>query len=146
MPQKVNPIEFENAEGNAMLCLDLCHTMVSKLMVSRLDRDLSDLTVVRNIGLVFGYATMMLKSFHKGVSRYSLDEDSIKKVINNSYETLAESANLILLDSGQENAYEHIKDIFMGTKELSRDEFFERIGNSKNLPEFLKTKIQDLII
>ena len=144
MPQKVNPIEFENAEGNAELCEAMANVMINKAMSSRLDRDLSDLTVMRNLGSMFGYLTLAITSMSRGLKRYSLDADLIEETISNSHEMLAESVSLMMQKNGVAGAYDIAKGMFMSKKDMSREDFEDCVMGSEEIPEELKQELLKL--
>ena len=114
MPHKVNPIDFENAEGNLMLASTLFTFLANKLPISRLQRDLSDSTVSRNIGVAFGHLLLALKSINTGLKKIYPDEEVIEYDLNKNGIVLAEALQTILRKDGNLNAYDIIKDITRG--------------------------------
>ena len=114
MPHKINPIHFENAEGNCGLSSVLLTHFANKLTVSRMQRDLSGSTVIRNQGLALGYSVIALKNLAKGVGRITINKQKIKNELNNHWEVLAEALQTILRKNGFANAYETIKDLTRG--------------------------------
>ena len=114
MPHKINPIHFENAEGNCGLSSVLLTHFASKLTVSRMQRDLSGSTVIRNQGLALGYSVIALNNLAKGVGRITINKQKIKNELNNHWEVLAEALQTILRKNGFANAYETIKDLTRG--------------------------------
>ena len=111
MPHKVNPIDFENAEGNLMLSSSIALLLASKLPISRLQRDLTDSTVIRNEGLPLGYTLIALKSLEKGLGKILLNEDAIAHDLQSNYEVVAEALQTILRREGYPNPYETLKQL-----------------------------------
>jgi len=116
MPQKVNPIDFENAEGNIGLANALFNFFSSKLPVSRLQRDLSDSTVCRNFASAFGYSLVAYNALLKGLGKIEVNENFIKEVLNSHTEVLAEAVQTILRAEGVKDAYEMLKNLTRGKK------------------------------
>ena len=121
MPQKVNPIDFENAEGNLGLANALFEFFSRKLTVSRLQRDLSDSTVLRNIGVSFGYCLTAYNSLKKGLDRIKPDTAAAKTEVLNHPEVLAEGIQTLLRAWGQEESYEKLKDFTRGKQITQTD-------------------------
>jgi adenylosuccinate lyase len=109
MPQKVNPIDFENAEGNLGLANALLTHYGQKLAVSRLQRDLSDSTVRRTFGVALGHTLLAWKNITYGMSRVDADEGKIKQELNEHWEIISEGAQTILRAAGRNDAYESLK-------------------------------------
>lgn len=109
MPQKVNPIDFENAEGNLGVANSLFTHYAQKLTVSRLQRDLSDSTVRRTFGTALGHTLVAWINFQRGLKRIAADEDKIKAELNSHWEVIAEGAQTILRSVGKPDAYESLK-------------------------------------
>ena len=116
MPHKVNPIDFENAEGNLGLSNALFNHFVEKLSISRLQRDLSDSTVMRNIGVSFAHTLIALRSIEKGLNKLSLNKQQLKKDLNSNLELLAEPIQTILRRENYPSAYEALKELTRGKK------------------------------
>lgn len=114
MPQKVNPIDFENAEGNLQLADALFELFSRKLPVSRLQRDLSDSTVLRNLGVAFGYALTAYLSVLKGLEKISFDRAFAREELNHHPEVLAEAVQTVLRAAGAEKPYEKLRDFTRG--------------------------------
>ncbi len=114
MPQKVNPIDFENAEGNAQQAAALFAFFIVKFSASRLQRDLSDSTVRRNFGVAFGHLLVALQSLTKGLERIAPDAEMMDRQLANHPEVLAEAYQTILRAAGFPDAYEAIKDLSRG--------------------------------
>lgn len=114
MPQKVNPIDFENAEGNLGVANALLTHYGQKLPISRLQRDLSDSTVRRTFGVAFGHTLLAWSSITRGMSRVDADEIKIRQELNRHWEVISEGAQMILRAVGQSDAYETLKDRTQG--------------------------------
>lgn len=114
MPQKVNPIDFENAEGNLQLADALLELFSRKLPVSRLQRDLSDSTVLRNMAVAFGYALTAYLSILKGLGKISFDRAAAREELNRHPEVLAEAVQTVLRAAGAEKPYEKLRDFTRG--------------------------------
>ncbi len=129
MPHKVNPIDFENAEGNLGISSALFNHFAEKLPVSRLQRDLSDSTVQRNFGVSFGHHLLALKSLKKGFGKLQLDQKKIKDELDAHPEVLAEAIQTVMRKNGVSDAYEKMKKLTRGeavTREVLR-EFVEGV-------------------
>ena len=114
MPHKINPIHFENAEGNCGLANSLLIHLANKLTISRLQRDLSGSTVIRNQGVALGYCVIALNNLIKGVGRVKINKQRTKNELNNHWEVLAEAVQIILRKNGDSDAYEKIKELTRG--------------------------------
>lgn len=114
MPHKVNPIDFENSEGNVGLANALFHHFAEKLPVSRMQRDLSDSTVQRGLGTAFGYSLIAYESTLRALSRITVNVDAMNAELNNAWEVLAEPAQTILRKYQVPNAYEILKELTRG--------------------------------
>jgi len=114
MPHKINPIHFENAEGNCGLANSLLIHLANKLTISRLQRDLSGSTVIRNQGVALGYCVIALNNLIKGVGRVKINKQRTKNELNNHWEVLAEAVQIILRKNGNSDAYEKIKELTRG--------------------------------
>lgn len=114
MPHKVNPIDFENAEGNLGIANALFHHLASKLPISRWQRDLTDSTVLRNTGVGFGHSLIAYQSLLKGFSKLELNESKLLKDLDNAWEVLAEPIQTVMRRYGIENPYEKLKELTRG--------------------------------
>ena len=114
MPHKINPIQFENAEGNLGLANSILSHLSNKLPISRMQRDLTDSTTLRNQGIAMGYSYLACKNILKGLKRISVNKLAMKKELNNHWEVLAEAIQTILRKSGSNNAYEQLKNMTQG--------------------------------
>ena len=128
MPHKVNPIDFENAEGNFGLSNSLNDFFANKLSRSRLQRDLSDSTVQRNIGLSFAYSYIGLESLIKGMNKISPNKDTIMRELDNNWEVLTEAVQTVMRYEGIDDAYEQLKTLSRG-KKLDKSSYQEFISN-----------------
>ncbi|MBR4779462.1 MAG: adenylosuccinate lyase [Bacteroidaceae bacterium] len=109
MPHKVNPIDFENAEGNLGVANAILEHLSSKLPVSRLQRDLTDSTVLRNVGVPFGHIVIAIQSSLKGLRKLILNESAIRADLDNQWNVVAEAVQTILRREGYPNPYETLK-------------------------------------
>ncbi len=116
MPHKVNPIDFENSEGNLGLANAVFRHLSAKLPVSRLQRDLSDSTVLRNMGVGFGYSLIAYKSTLKGLGKLQLNEHVLARDLDNAWEVLAEPIQTVMRKAGIEKPYEKLKELTRGHK------------------------------
>lgn len=139
MPQKVNPIDFEQAEGNLGLANALFNFFSGKLTVSRLQRDLSDSTVLRNIGSAFGYSLTAYKSLQKGLGRIKPDASSALAELRRHPEVVSEGVQTLLRVFGREDAYEELKNFTRGKSVSAED--MENFIKSLNLTEQQKNKL-----
>ena len=114
MPHKINPIQFENAEGNLCLSSSLLTHLAAKLTISRMQRDLSDSTTLRNQGVALGYSYLALRNISKGLGRITIDKSKLTQELDNHWEVLAEAIQTILRKSGNPDAYEQLKEIVRG--------------------------------
>lgn len=125
MPHKVNPIDFENCEGNLEVANSLLMMMSQKFPVSRLQRDLSDSTVKRNFGVAFGHTVLAMKSLLKGLGKIEPNREWLKQEIKNHPEMLSELEQLKLKTQGDAEAYEKIKALTRGNKKGSELELLK---------------------
>jgi adenylosuccinate lyase len=121
MPHKVNPIDFENAEGNLGLSNALLGHLAEKLPVSRLQRDLSDSTVLRNLGVPLGHTMLALNSLTKGLSKIQSNPQAMAKDLDENWAVLAEGIQTLLRARGLETPYEKLKELTRTGKPLTRD-------------------------
>ena len=116
MPHKINPIQFENAEGNSGIANSLLSHLSEKLPVSRMQRDLSDSTVLRNQGMALGYSYLALKNVLNGLGRITINKNRMAAELNDHWEVLAEAVQTILRKEGKPEAYEQLKELTRGEK------------------------------
>jgi adenylosuccinate lyase len=114
MPHKVNPIDFENAEGNLGLANALLRHMSEKLPVSRWQRDLTDSTVLRNMGVALGYAVLAYHSLGIGLGKLELNEEALQGDLDDAWEVLAEPIQTVMRRYGVAGAYEKLKEVTRG--------------------------------
>ena len=130
MPHKVNPIDFENAEGNFGISNSLNDYFVNKLTRSRLQRDLSDSTVLRNIGLTFGYSQIALSSLLNGMNKVKPNISNINDELDNNWEVLTEAIQTVMRYEGINDAYEQLKLLSRG-KKLSKESYINFVKKLK---------------
>lgn len=116
MPHKVNPIDFENSEGNLGIANAIFQHLGSKLPVSRMQRDLTDSTVLRNLGVGIAHSLIAWQSCLKGLSKLELNEANLARILDNNWEVLAEPIQTVMRRYGVENPYEKLKELTRGQK------------------------------
>jgi len=121
MPHKVNPIDFENAEGNLGLANALLRHLSEKLPISRWQRDLTDSTVLRNMGVALGYAALAYHSLGSGLAKVELNEGALADDLDSSWEVLAEPIQTVMRRYGVQGAYEKLKDVTRGKTVRAED-------------------------
>ena len=142
MPHKVNPIDFENAEGNFGLSNSLNEYFINKLPRSRLQRDLSDSTVLRNIGMSFGYTKIGITSLLNGLQKISPNKEFIFNELDNNWEVLTEAVQTIMRYEGIDDGYELLKNLSRG-KKLDKDSY-KSFVNSLDISIKSKEKLLSL--
>jgi len=143
MPHKINPIHFENAEGNAELARVLCAFLADKMPISRLQRDLSGSTVMRNLGSALGYAQLSLKSLANGLSRLEPNEIHMREQLENAYELLAEPIQMMMRRYGIDDAYDQLKALTRGQGGLTKASF-ETFVAGLDIPQDAKDRLSAL--
>ncbi len=141
MPHKVNPIDFENSEGNLGIANALFEHLSSKLPVSRLQRDLTDSTVLRNIGVPFGHTLIGLQSTLKGLNKLLLNENKFNQDLENNWAVVAEAIQTILRREGYANPYEALKGLTRTNTSITEESmhsFIETLDVSDAIKEELK--------
>ncbi|NER10987.1 adenylosuccinate lyase [Muriicola jejuensis] len=141
MPHKVNPIDFENAEGNLGLANALFEHLSAKLPVSRLQRDLTDSTVLRNIGVPFAHTLIALQSTLKGLGKLLLNEQKIQSDLENNWAVVAEAIQTILRREGYPNPYETLKELTRTNEAITRD-VIARFIDTLKVPEKVKSELK----
>jgi adenylosuccinate lyase len=131
MPHKVNPIDFENAEGNLGIANAMLEHLSAKLPISRLQRDLTDSTVLRNIGVPVAHTLLALKSLEKGLNKLVLNETKIKADLENNWAVVAEAIQTILRRENYPNPYEALKDLTRGNHKIDKATIHTFIANLK---------------
>jgi adenylosuccinate lyase len=141
MPHKVNPIDFENAEGNLGIANALLEHLSAKLPISRLQRDLTDSTVLRNIGMPIAHTMLALKSLEKGLQKLVLNEVAIQKDLENNWAVVAEAIQTILRRENYPNPYEALKDLTRGNHAINKTtihQFIDTLAVNNNIKKELK--------
>ncbi|MCI6907381.1 MAG: adenylosuccinate lyase [Succinatimonas sp.] len=142
MPHKVNPIDFENSEGNLGIANALFMHLGNKLPVSRMQRDLTDSTVLRNLGVAFGYSLIAYKSTLKGISKLQANVEHTAVELDNNWEVLAEPYQTVMRRYGIANPYEKLKALTRGQKVTK--EIMENFLESLDMPEEAKALLRGL--
>lgn len=114
MPHKINPIQFENAEGNVGVSSALLNHLANKLPISRMQRDLTDSTTLRNQGVALGHSYLAVQNILKGLNRIRINKTQIEKELDNHWEVLAEAVQTVLRKNGKQDAYEQLKTLTRG--------------------------------
>lgn len=142
MPHKVNPIDFENSEGNLGLSNAILNHLSAKLPVSRWQRDLTDSTVLRNLGVGVGYALIAYRSTLKGISKLQVNTDSLSQELDANWELLAEPIQTVMRRYGVEKPYEKLKELTRGKKvnQIIIAEFIDTLS----IPDTAKTELKAL--
>lgn len=141
MPHKVNPIDFENAEGNFGIANALLEHLSSKLPISRLQRDLTDSTVLRNLGVPIAHTILALKSLDKGLNKLILNEEKINQDLNNNWAVVAEAIQTILRRENYPNPYEALKELTRGNTKINPESlhnFIDSLQINKKIKHELK--------
>jgi len=141
MPHKVNPIDFENSEGNIGLANAILEHLSSKLPVSRLQRDLTDSTVLRNIGVPLGHTIIALESCINGLNKLVINEVKIAEDLENNWAVVAEAIQTILRREGFEKPYEALKELTRKNEKISKESVHDFI-NSLQLEEKIKYELK----
>ena len=143
MPHKVNPIDFENSEGNLGLANAILRHLSEKLPISRWQRDLTDSTVLRNIGVAFGYSLIAYQSLGRGLGKLQVNQVRINEDLDNAWEVLAEPIQTIMRKRGIANPYEKLKELTRGNQNIDRVSLHQFI-NTLELPMQDKKTLLDL--
>jgi adenylosuccinate lyase len=141
MPHKVNPIDFENSEGNLGIAIALFEHFSSKLPISRLQRDLTDSTVLRNIGVPMAHQLLAIKSTIRGLNKLILNEDKLKQDLEDNWAVVAEAIQTILRRENYPNPYEALKDLTrtnVKINQLTLAQFIDGLKISESLKAELK--------
>lgn len=128
MPHKVNPIDFENAEGNLGIANVILEHFSAKLPISRLQRDLTDSTVLRNLGVPFAHTILAFRSIEKGLDKLILNEVAIDKDLENNWAVVAEAIQTILRKEGYPNPYEALKELTRNNSYITKETIHEFIN------------------
>ena len=143
MPHKVNPIDFENSEGNLGLANSIFNHLSAKLPISRLQRDLTDSTVLRNIGVPIAHTIIGINSTIKGINKLLVNSEKINEDLENNWIVIAEGIQNILRKEGYPNPYELLKDLTRNNKKINQDTFTKFI-NSLDISEKLKKDLKKI--
>lgn len=141
MPHKVNPIDFENAEGNLGLANALFGHLSEKLPISRLQRDLTDSTVLRNLGVPFSHTILSIRSMEKGLNKLVLNEDAIRRDLDANWAVVSEAIQTILRREGYPNPYEALKELTRGKSGVNREAlhaFIDKLDIKSSVKKELK--------
>ena len=142
MPHKVNPIDFENAEGNLGIANALLEHLAAKLPVSRLQRDLTDSTVLRNVGVPFAHTLIAFRSIEKGLNKLVLNNEKLEQDLEDNWAVVAEAIQTILRREAYPNPYEALKDLTRGKTKIDKKtihQFIEKLDVSAAIKKELKT-------
>jgi adenylosuccinate lyase len=142
MPHKVNPIDFENSEGNLGLANAIMGFMARKLAISRMQRDLTDSTTLRNMGVGFGYTLIAIRSTIKGLGKLELNEDRLLQDLDSNWEVLAEPIQTVMRKVGMDKPYERLKELTRGRKVNS--EIMREFVSKLPLPAADKKRLMNL--
>jgi len=140
MPHKVNPIDFENAEGNLGLANALLRHLSDKLPISRFQRDLTDSTVLRNLGMAVGYTLLAYESCLKGIGKLEVDAARLQDDLDNNWDVLAEAVQTVMRRYGVAKAYEKLKDLTRGKGGITRQSMQEFI-HTLSIPDAAKKRL-----
>jgi adenylosuccinate lyase len=143
MPHKVNPIDFENAEGNLGLANAIFEYLSCKLPVSRLQRDLTDSTTLRSIGVPFAHTVLALKSIERGLSRLILNETKLKQDLDENWAVVAEAIQTILRREDYPKPYEALKDLTRGKNGITRESMHAFI-DSLQIAQVVKEELKKI--
>jgi adenylosuccinate lyase len=143
MPHKVNPIDFENAEGNLMYSNAILEFLSSKLPISRLQRDLTDSTVLRNIGVPLGHSMIALKSIRKGINKLQVNHEAIEMELEKNWLVVAEGIQNILRKEGIEKPYELLKEFTRNHTKPSQKDFIDFV-DQLTISDSVKAQLKSL--
>jgi adenylosuccinate lyase len=138
MPHKVNPIDFENAEGNLGMANALFEHLSAKLPISRLQRDLTDSTVLRNIGVPYAHTILATKSLLKGMHKLIVNEEKINDDLENNWAVIAEAIQTILRRENYPNPYEALKELTRGASKINKESMHTFVDSLGIKPEIKK--------
>ncbi|MFW5988790.1 MAG: adenylosuccinate lyase [Desulfosudaceae bacterium] len=143
MPHKVNPIDFENSEGNLGVAISIMEHLSVKLLQSRFQRDLSDSTVLRNLGAVFGYFVIGMKNCRKGFSKIAVATKAIQADLDCSPQLLAEPIQTVMRVFGEADPYETLKELTRG-REVTLEDFHRLVDGLQAVPDDVKGRLRAL--
>jgi adenylosuccinate lyase len=145
MPHKVNPIDFENSEGNMGIAISMMEHLSVKLQKSRFQRDLTDSTVLRNLGVVFGYFLIGIKNSLKGLGKIAVNHDNLNNDLNSNPELLAEPFQTAMRIFKEENPYEKLKKLTRG-KKLTKNDLNNFVDKLEKVPIEYKERMKNLTV
>jgi len=143
MPHKVNPIDFENSEGNLGLANAVLRHMAEKLPISRWQRDLTDSTVLRNMGVGFGYSLLGYDSCLRGLGKLEANEAQLAADLDDNWEVLAEPIQTVMRRYGLANPYEQLKELTRGKGGINKDSLHAFI-RALDIPDAAKQSLLDM--
>src|SRR5690606_27616569 len=143
MPHKVNPIDFENSEGNLGIANAIFEHLSAKLPISRLQRDLTDSTVLRNIGVPFGHTIIAFEASLKGLNKLLLNEKKFHEDLENNWAVVAEAIQTILRRENYPNPYEALKDLTR-TNETMNQQTIHNFIDTLNVDENIKNELKQI--
>lgn len=143
MPHKVNPIDFENAEGNLGIANALFYHLAEKLPISRLQRDLTDSTVFRNVGVPLAHTLIAIDSILKGLDKLLVNEDKIRKDLEDNWIVVAEAIQTILRREGYEQPYEKLRDLTRTNAKID-DKVIHQFIDSLDVSELIKIELKQI--
>jgi adenylosuccinate lyase len=143
MPHKVNPIDFENSEGNLGVANALFEHLSAKLPISRLQRDLTDSTVLRNVGVPFAHTLLSIKSTMKGLGKLLLNEEAINHDLEENWSVVAEAIQTILRREAYPNPYEALKELTRVNRKIDQNVFLEFI-DQLDISEVIKEELRKI--
>ena len=145
MPHKVNPIDFENSEGNMGMAIPIMEHLAVKLLNSRFQRDLTDSTVLRNLGAVWGYYLIGLNSTIKGLNKIAINKEVLENDLKANPELLAEAIQTAMRVFKEDNPYEKLKNLTRGRR-ISVDDISQFVDDLEKVPEELKQRMKELTV
>jgi adenylosuccinate lyase len=143
MPHKINPIDFENAEGNMGMANAVYEHLSSKLPISRLQRDLTDSTVLRNIGVPFAHTLVAFKSIEKGLNSLIINDSKIYADLDNNWAVVSEAIQTVLRKENYPNPYEALKELTRGNNQVNKKSIHQFIDGLK-IDEDLKKELKKI--
>ncbi|MFZ6001822.1 MAG: adenylosuccinate lyase [Bacteroidota bacterium] len=143
MPHKVNPIDFENAEGNLGIANAVFEHLSAKLPISRLQRDLTDSTVLRNMGVPLAHTVIALQSLLKGIGKLELNKSAIDEDLNDNWAVVAEAIQTVLRKEGYPNPYEALLNLTRKNEKITKESIHVFI-DGLNISDALKTRLKDI--
>ena len=143
MPHKVNPIDFENSEGNLGMANAIFEHLSSKLPISRLQRDLTDSTVLRNIGVPFGHTSIAIKSTINGINKLIVNKSKIENDLNGNWVVISEAIQTILRREGYPNPFEALKQLTRTNTEINKEAIHNFIDTLK-IEDLIKKELKEI--